>query len=68
MRNRQAGGVRRSGVIGMTGGGMTGSGSIRARARARIGFATMLLTVLVGLGTRVLFRAVTRRPHRFRSI
>ncbi|MFZ2752994.1 MAG: SpvB/TcaC N-terminal domain-containing protein, partial [Lysobacteraceae bacterium] len=48
MRNRQAGGVRRSGVIGMTGGGMTGSGSIRARAR--IGFATMLLTVLVGLG------------------
>jgi RHS repeat-associated protein len=39
MRNRQGGAVRRSGAIGMTGGG-----------RARVGFATMLLTVLVGLG------------------
>ncbi len=43
MRNRQGGAVRRNRAIGMTGGG-------RIRNRARVGFATMLLTVLVGLG------------------
>ncbi|MBN8213217.1 MAG: VCBS repeat-containing protein [Xanthomonadales bacterium] len=43
MRNRQEGATRRSGAIGMTGSG-------RIRDRARVGFATMLLTVLVGLG------------------
>jgi RHS repeat-associated protein len=43
MRNRQGGAVRRNGAIGMTGGG-------RIRDRARVGFAAMLLTVLVGLG------------------
>lgn len=43
MRNRQESATRRSGAIGTTGGG-------RLRERTRVGFATMLLTVLVGLG------------------
>ena len=43
MRNRQEGATRRDGAIGTTGGG-------RIPSRARVGFATMLLTVLVGLG------------------
>ncbi|MEQ1514309.1 MAG: SpvB/TcaC N-terminal domain-containing protein [Lysobacteraceae bacterium] len=43
MRNRQERATRRDGAIGTKGGG-------RLRNRARVGFATMLLTVLVGLG------------------